>query len=193
MHHPPLPAIAKNAGPSPLALGMGLALTDAVRNLELRNDSTPSRNPLVLLAEDDPELRALMGYGLGLDGYEVVATANGVELATWMTATLNVALVMSDVRMPGPSGLEMLARFRRTNASTPFIVVTAFGGKLLHEQALVLGATAVVDKPFEMGDLRALVRRLVARRGLGTDREGPGVTLNQNTAFVDGVQEEKLS
>jgi peptidoglycan-associated lipoprotein len=140
-------------------------------------------DPLVLVAEDDPEFRALIGYGLGLDGYEVAATANGVELGSWMAASTIVDLVISDVRMPGPSGLDVLARFRRTNTTTPFVVITAFGSAELHALALRLGATAVLDKPFEMDDLRALVRRLIGRGGhAGADegsRSKPGGTLER--------------
>jgi CheY-like chemotaxis protein len=65
-------------------------------------------------------------------------------------------VVISDVRMPGRSGLEALSQFRQTNGSTPFVVITAFGSEEVHAQARELGATFVFDKPFEMDGLRAL-------------------------------------
>lgn len=145
---------------------------------DVASERRPLKAPVILLAEDDPELRALLGYGLGLDGYDVAATENGVGLAAWIAACADIAVVISDVRMPGPSGLEILARFRRTNTTIPFIVLTAFGSTELHEEALRLGASAVMDKPFEMDDLRALVRRLVSRRDPDSRFGSPEVTLH---------------
>ena len=141
----------------------------------MRNDTQSNAIGRVLVAEDDPELRSLIGYGLGLDGHEVVAMSNGLELSDWLATSLFVDIVISDVRMPGPSGLEFLARFRRTNAEIPFVLITAFGSAELHARARGLGATVVLDKPFDMNDLRGLVRRLVARKGADADDGDPEV------------------
>lgn len=151
---------------------MTFAVTMPVRRQALEPVTSAGR---ILLAEDDSELRSLIGYGLGLDGHEVVAMANGVELSDWLAMPSWVDVVISDVRMPGPSGLEVLTRFRRTNTSVPFVLITAFGSPALHAEATRLGATAVMDKPFEMDDLRELVRRLVARNGAGADDRNPEV------------------
>ncbi|HXV64084.1 MAG TPA: response regulator [Vicinamibacteria bacterium] len=125
------------------------------------NERTASGGQRILLAEDDSELRAVIGYSLGLDGHEVVAMANGVELASWLSVSPRADVIISDVKMPGPSGLEVLARFRRTDSSTPFVLMTAFGSANFHHDAQLLGATALIDKPFDMDDLRALIRGLV--------------------------------
>ncbi|HSF19723.1 MAG TPA: response regulator [Vicinamibacteria bacterium] len=124
-------------------------------------EQTAFRGRRILLAEDDSELRAVIGYCLGLDGHEVVAMANGVKLTSWLSVSPHADVIISDVRMPGPSGLEVLARFRLTDSSTPFVLMTAFGSVNFHHDAQQLGATALIDKPFEMDDLRALIRGLV--------------------------------
>ena len=114
----------------------------------------------VLIAEDDFELRALIARAFAEDGYYVLEVENGRELFDLLAGLVQVDLVVSDVRMPGGSGLAALAGFRKRNPSTPFVIITAFGNEALHQEARRLGATAVVDKPFEMDDLRALARRL---------------------------------
>ena len=67
-------------------------------------------------------------------------------------------LVITDVRMPGPSGVEMLEWLRGVVWSIPVIVITAFGDPVLHAEARRLGALAVLDKPFDVNELLALVR-----------------------------------
>ena len=66
-------------------------------------------------------------------------------------------LIVTDVRMPGISGLHALAEARRLLPSLPVIVITAFGDAMTHARAAQLGAASVFDKPF---DLRSLLRRV---------------------------------
>jgi two-component system, response regulator, stage 0 sporulation protein F len=123
----------------------------------------PRRERQVLLAEDDAEMRHLMAWALRHDGYDVLEATDGDEAMTLLgtietkDARLGLPdLIVSDVRMPGYSGLEMLERLRRENAKVPVILVTAFGDWATHAQAERLGAQ-VLDKPFDLDDLRALV------------------------------------
>jgi DNA-binding NtrC family response regulator len=67
-------------------------------------------------------------------------------------------LIITDVRMHGVTGLEILAGLRENDWSTPVILMTAFGDAELHAEAMRLGALAVLDKPFELDALRTLVR-----------------------------------
>ena len=69
-------------------------------------------------------------------------------------------MIVSDVRMPGLDGLSVLRALRRHPWCPPVIIITAFGEAGLHEEALRLGATTVLDKPFEVDRLRAEVERL---------------------------------
>ena len=68
--------------------------------------------------------------------------------------------IVSDVRMPGHSGLEMLAALRRAGWTTPVVLITAFGDRWVHDQARQLGAAAVLDKPFDIDALRAVLLSL---------------------------------
>ena len=129
----------------------------------VRNESTAPTGR-VLLAEDNADLRALLQVSLSAEGLEVVSVASGLELISCFLACPFVDVVISDVRMPELDGLEVLERFRGVDAKTPFILITAFGNRSLHEEAHRLGASAVLDKPFDPDELGALVRRLFPPR-----------------------------
>lgn len=118
--------------------------------------------PRILLAEDDPEMRALVSGDLRRAGYGVVECADGVALLRRLHSAdhaegLGIDLVVADVRMPELSGLEVLERLRAADPFTPYIVVTAFGSEETRRAAARLGAIAMLDKPFEIRELLCLV------------------------------------
>jgi FixJ family two-component response regulator len=71
--------------------------------------------------------------------------------------------VLSDIRMPGFSALEVMIGLRRALFRTPIVLITAFGDPKTHERAKRLGAALVIDKPFDVDELRASVTTLVQR------------------------------
>ncbi|APR74865.1 two component, sigma54 specific, transcriptional regulator, Fis family protein [Minicystis rosea] len=121
----------------------------------------------ILLAEDDAEMRALVGMQLREDGYDLVEAQNGVELIRaihrFESAMRPIHLIITDVRMPGFSGLEVLEYLRYAGLAVPVIVMTAFGDARTHADAASLDAALVLDKPFDVDELRAAVARLVPR------------------------------
>jgi DNA-binding response OmpR family regulator len=129
---------------------------------------SPRRPARILLAEDDDEMRAMIEAQLLEDGHEVIGVENGIALIRVAQAAeaarRPVDLVITDVRMPGWSGLEALDFLRRNRAATPVIVMTAFGDARVQTVAADLGAAVVLDKPFELEDLRVLVATMVSSR-----------------------------
>ena len=128
----------------------------------------PIESPLrVLVADDNDAMLRLLVRALGERGVEVLQAADGAELMHWVdAAALRDAaaplfdLVISDQRMPGASGLQALRRLRAHGLATPLILMTAFGDERLHREALAAGATAVLDKPLDLAQLRAVVHAL---------------------------------
>jgi len=118
----------------------------------------------VLVAEDDHEMNVVLTEALSADGHDVVSVETGNEALPALLGCGQVpdAAIM-DVRMPGFSGLEVLAALRRSGASVPVIVITAFGDDALHREAYSLGAVQVFDKPFDVDELRAAVRELSSK------------------------------
>ena len=130
--------------------------------------------PRVLLAEDDPDLRHLLADALAEDGYEVVELGSGLQLFDELRARKlrddPPAMVVSDVWMPGLSGLEVLRAMRAWGWTLPMLLITAFGDDELLSAAYGLDATAVFSKPFDVDDLRTAVMHFLplagqARRG----------------------------
>ena len=125
------------------------------------------RRPRVLLAEDDPEMRALVVLTVEQDGYEVVEVVDGammldqLEAAVYAPTARRFDLIISDVRMPRLSGMDILAALHCSYCATPVIMITAFGDDFVHAEARELGARVVLDKPFDLDVLRAAVREAV--------------------------------
>jgi CheY-like chemotaxis protein len=131
----------------------------------------PRARPRVLVAEDDPEMRRLLATVLPRWGYDVTLAHDGDELTDQVRRFLHGSLderahapdlIISDVRMPGHSGLSVLEYLRSNDAVTPFVVITAFGDASTHAEATRLGAARVLDKPFDLNLLRQALVELVA-------------------------------
>ncbi len=117
----------------------------------------------VVVAEDDDELRCLIAASLRDSGCDVLEARDGRELFDILAAMSPPAhleppdVIVSDVRMPGPSGLDGLSMLRRSTWSIPVIVITGFGDLATHDEARRLGAAIVLDKPFDLELLRTAV------------------------------------
>jgi CheY-like chemotaxis protein len=116
----------------------------------------------VLLAEDDSAMRALLARALRKSGFEVLEASTGHEALERLARAQvdqppsRFDLIISDVRMPGYTGLDLLARLHRANSRVPVILITAFGSASTHADAKRLGAFATLDKPFDLDDLMTL-------------------------------------
>lgn len=129
--------------------------------------------PRILLAEDDDSLRILIAELLQDCGYEVVEACDGAQILEHLQnknssyVKVRFDLVISDVRMPLITGMEVLSKVQSEVQKVPFILITAFGSPSLHAEAKLLGAVAVLDKPFELDDLKNIVEKIVPPLPLG--------------------------
>jgi DNA-binding response OmpR family regulator len=135
-------------------------MSDAIHCVESQAERAWFR---IAVIEDDDEMRGLLAVTLNAAGYQISAFRSGLDLLELLdagdTRAAGVDLVISDVRMPGVSGLSLLEGLRSWSGEPPppMILITAFGSPKLHAQAHDLGAVAVLDKPFAMDDLIAAV------------------------------------
>jgi DNA-binding NtrC family response regulator len=109
-------------------------------------------------------MRRLLVSTLRREHCHVIEARTGAQLSEHILAAglgtnaeAEVDLIISDVRMPGRSGLDVLTALRRTDHRTPVILITAFGDAEIHAEAHRLGVLAVFNKPFDLDDLRTLV------------------------------------
>jgi len=113
--------------------------------------------PLLLLAEDDDELRELFVAALQQVGFHVVTVDDGFELLDYFDKVRGHSLptplvVVSDQRMPGHSGLDVAELLERRGVRVPFYLVTAFPDADLRNKAERIGAS-VIAKPIDPKDL----------------------------------------
>ena len=126
----------------------------------------------VVLAEDDDEMRALLVMAFLRERYQVTECLHGVDLLGHLESFLcpqdippeqweDFDLIVSDIRMPGVTALEVVEGVQQYGGLPPIILITAFGDRDTHMRACELGVKAVFDKPFEFDDLLAKARELV--------------------------------
>jgi DNA-binding response OmpR family regulator len=141
-----------------------------------RGPVAPRARPYrIVVAEDDAEMRHLVVDTLRDDGYDVLELSDGGRLLVNVAARMKagvasevaVDLVISDIRMPICTGLQILEVLRQAHWQTPVILMTAFGDKATRTRAEELGAI-LFDKPFDMDNLRMAVTHLLPPGGLAS-------------------------
>ena len=123
--------------------------------------------PVILIAEDNEDLQSLLRHALESDGYTVYIAADGQEALDQYDALAPDLLVL-DIMMPRLSGFEVLRELRGDAArrqDVPVLVLTARSGEDDVLTGFELGVADYLTKPFVIGELRARVRALLARRG----------------------------
>ena len=128
--------------------------------------SRPPKTPRVLVAEDNSALRSLMADVLCDEGYEVVEAADAFELeqaigiSTSSGPTEAFDLVVTDIRMPGKSGLDALSELRRAGSDSRFVVITAFPEDATERRIRELDAK-LLAKPFSLREFRSLMQTIL--------------------------------
>jgi two-component system, NtrC family, response regulator AtoC len=131
----------------------------------------------ILVVDDEPAMRLLLSSVLKDEGHDVTAAATGEE-ALQLIATRHYHLVLTDLKMPGISGLELLTQVKRDDPGTAVIILTAFGTVEGAVEAMRKGAVHYLLKPLANPDeLRLTVRRALEERRV-TDE---ATTLRQAT------------
>ena len=118
----------------------------------------------IMIIEDDAEMRSLLMDFLGEDGYEVDAASSGAE-ALRKLSERSIDLIITDIRMPGLTGLDILPGIKNLQPGVPIIVITAFGSEEIFHRSKERGATAYLEKPICFKKLGALVSEMVSSKG----------------------------
>jgi DNA-binding response OmpR family regulator len=123
------------------------------------------KKPVILIADDDPEILTMLGIRLSKKGYEVLEAVDG-------TQTLDLArkhhpdLVLLDVMMPGKNGWEVAKELRADQQFTNvgIVMLTAIGEKVNEMTSPLYGADGYVDKPFDFSELEAKIKSVLEER-----------------------------
>jgi two-component system nitrogen regulation response regulator GlnG len=114
--------------------------------------------PTILIADDDRSIRTVLTQALGRSGYQVRATSSAATLWRWVEDGEG-DVVITDVIMPDENGLDLIPRVRRIRPELPVIVMSAQSTLTTAVQATQRGAFDYLPKPFDLGDLLAVVDR----------------------------------
>ncbi|WP_347328279.1 response regulator, partial [Ralstonia pseudosolanacearum] len=112
----------------------------------------------VLFIEDDPPVRQATAQSLELAGFQVQAYASAEEAVGRIDADF-YGVVVSDLRLPGASGLDVLAHCQSFGTGIPVVLVTGHGDITMAVQAMRDGAFDFIEKPFPAERLTETVRR----------------------------------
>ncbi|MEJ5366798.1 MAG: sigma-54 dependent transcriptional regulator [Bryobacteraceae bacterium] len=112
--------------------------------------------PRVLIVEDEEKLRRVLSLHLESQGFEPLAAATAEEA---LRLAPQAQLVLTDLRLPGMNGLELLEALQRLNARLPVIVMTAFSSVETAVEAMKKGAADFLPKPFSLDHLNTVVRK----------------------------------
>jgi len=119
----------------------------------------------ILIAEDEPNLRRVLGAQLQRDGYDVLLAEDG-EQAMALLAEHHVDVVISDLKMPKVDGMALLKHVVAERPDVPFLLITAHGTIETAVEALKLGAFDYVTKPFDRAELKLIVDKAARTREL---------------------------
>ena len=117
----------------------------------------------MLLVEDDTAMRQMLESLFTGEGFSVAEAANAQD-AIAIAREQDFDVVLSDIKMPGKSGIELVGELRELQPATPVVLMTAFGTPDTEVVALRVGAFDYAPKPFEPEEVLRMVRRAVDRR-----------------------------
>lgn len=171
--------------------------TDISQESVMESCSIPFR---LIIAEDDKEMRTMLSESLRGKGYEVIECADGWALIRHIGMLYlpedreHIDLVISDIRMPGINGLEILTAMHAFEPLPPLVFITAFGDDETHSLADRLGAIDVFDKPFDMDDFLMRIHWILqmTRRITSVDKFNQEDDLEQEHDMLSRSMLEKL-
>src|SRR4051794_40010653 len=126
----------------------------------------------ILVADDEPNLRRVLVAMLRRDGHDVVQAASGAEAIDRLS---DVDVVITDLRMPGADGMEVLRTAAKAFPQVPVIMITAYGSVGQAVEAIKAGAFDYIEKPFEQDAIRTIVEKAIGQAT--ANRMAPRATL----------------
>ncbi len=124
----------------------------------------------ILIIEDDEEMRSLLKNFFDEEGFDTDCVSNGSEAFRILVREI-FDIVITDIRMPGLTGLDIIPGVRKLQPETSIIVITAFGSEEVHHKAMARGANSYLEKPLRFHELKETVQELLSLKS--KRRDGP--------------------
>jgi DNA-binding NtrC family response regulator len=155
---------------------------------------TPADSPKarVLVVDDEPAMRD--GLRMMLAAHDVSTANDGEQGLAAFAKGPPFDVVITDLRMPGKDGMEVLKSIKQTSPGTIVIMISAHGDIATAVQAMQLGAADFVQKPFKIDDVRARIRTALDKRDLARPKPSPkgDVAATPKGDLADGAVDEAL-
>ena len=120
----------------------------------------------ILVVDDEKSMLEFLEYVLEKEGYTVSSVQDGQKALELLSEKTGFDLVISDLRMPELDGLELLKASQKIDPEIPFIFMTAYASSDTAIEALKLGAFDYITKPFQVEDLKNLIKNALLARDL---------------------------
>jgi two-component system response regulator PilR (NtrC family)/two-component system response regulator HydG len=143
-----------------------------------------SKHHRVLIVDDDAAMREMVVSLLGDQGFDAIGQ-KGADEAIGYVAEHDVDAVVSDIRMPGKTGLELVGEIHARRPGTPVILMTAFGSIDSAVEAMRAGAFDYVTKPFKRDELMLALERAFETRALEEENRQLRRAVDRSTSFGD--------
>lgn len=128
-----------------------------------------SERRVVLVVDDDPDIREIVALALEVNGVQCVTARDGLEALAMVRAPNEIGLVLLDLMMPRMCGIEFLEELRRDPGLDQIPVVVISGNYVTEPRVLTLGAREYLRKPLDLDELLRVVARFVPEQaGVGT-------------------------
>jgi len=151
----------------------------------------PSDTDIVHVVDDDEAMRDSMAFLLRAENFQVQTYADAADFLAALPQ-IKVGCVVTDVRMPGMSGIELLQRLRELKVSLPVIVVTGHGDVPLAVEAMKTGALDFIEKPFDDDVFLRAVRLALSAQAVDSQRQAQKATINSRLESLSNREREVL-
>ncbi|NTV48352.1 MAG: sigma-54-dependent Fis family transcriptional regulator [Geobacteraceae bacterium] len=136
----------------------------------------------ILVVDDELSMREFLSILLEREGYDVTVAGSAEDALRTMESAL-FDLVLSDVNMPGLSGIELLARIKEKSPETAVLMLTAFSAADQAVEAMKLGAYDYIGKPFKNEEIKQLVKNALEKQGLKRENVLLKKNVNERDSF----------
>jgi len=146
----------------------------------------------ILIVEDEPKMRRLLELNLGEEGFTTHAAADA-EAGLKLLNRETIDLVVTDFKLPGMNGLEFLQAIKRIDAFLPVVIMTAYGSVESAVEAMKIGASDYVLKPFALAEMVLVIRKELGARKLREENRSLREALGQRYEYANVVaKSEKM-
>lgn len=151
----------------------------------------PSDADIVHVVDDDEAMRDSMAFLLRAENLQVQTYADATDFLNALPE-IKAGCVVTDVRMPGMSGIELLQRLRELKVSVPVIVVSGHGDVPLAVEAMKTGALDFIEKPFDDDVFLRAVRMALSAHAVDSQRQAQKAAINSRLESLSNREREVL-